>query len=392
MAATDYMMGTLFAAVVAFLIYLSFSRGLSPFIVGAGILVTLVLWYMVNGADVDPPPSSTSANNTTASSPSPGGGPDLDGPDLNNTTNNSGSGGGGGSGGNGPVVHDFEIKTRNNQPLEEGIKPSDIFFQWDIEDPGGSGLTAITFNMPMISRQAIPLNDKQRSRRSVPFQNIINDNSPLRAGDYEFEAKVVDNNGNETTFRDSFPVSNKNNAGNNSPMGVRSLLDTELTELRNIEEMVNRLENFDKQEMKELERIHILIAATEKSLQHARDHNIEREGRKARDTNWEEIEKDVASAKFLLRTLHEEIGNFEATDEKMEKLKSSFEKAESQIEDELGNLDKGVQQELREHHPAADKVEGNITSHFKDSSAQDLVNFAFRNSSNNPTLPPLDTR
>ena len=184
-----------------------------------------------------------------------------------------------------------------------------------------------------------------------------------------------------------------NSSDNSSSMGVREHLGDgrELTELRNVEDMINKLEQFDEQEIKELERIQKIVAAAELSLQMARDHNVEREGDKAYTANWEEIEKDVAASDYLLNQLNEEIGRFETTDKRMEELKESFEKADKKINSEIDALRKGVLSELNDHHPAGEEVEANVEKHYRSESVQEVVNEVFdRAGESAPSLPDID--
>jgi hypothetical protein len=189
---------------------------------------------------------------------------------------------------------------------------------------------------------------------------------------------------------DGSDINSGDNIGN---MGVREHLGDgrELTELRDMEKMITRLEQFDEQEIKELERIQKIVAAAELSLQMARDHNVEREGDKAYTANWEEIEKDVAASDYLLNQLNEEIGRFETTDKRMEELKESFEDADKKISSEIDALRKGVLSELNDHHPAGKEVEANVEKHYSSESVQEVVNEVFdRAGESAPSLPDID--
>jgi len=246
MAVTNYIMGTLFAAVVAFLIFLSFSRGLSPVIVGAGILVTLILWYLVNGADVEPPNTSTSsADNRTPSNSSPSGGPDLDGPDLgggNGGNNNGGANNGGGSS-NDPIV-EVEIETKTGQPPEEGIKSSDMIFEFDITDQSGSGLDMMEIKLDQHPPVDDDLGGQANVKSATPF-NMLFGVFGLRQGSHPYEVKVRDNQGNTTIFQDSFPVSNKNSGGQNNSMPDFDELEKDLAALdeNDLPKAINALKN-----------------------------------------------------------------------------------------------------------------------------------------------------
>ncbi|PSG98713.1 MAG: hypothetical protein BRC29_01135 [Nanohaloarchaea archaeon SW_7_43_1] len=252
MAATDYIMGTLFAAVVAFLIFLSFSRGLSPVIVGTGILVSLVLWYLVNGSDVGSPSTSTSSvDNRAPSTSSQGSGPNLDGPDLGNGnggSNNSGgnnsggsNSGGGNSGGagNGPMVQ-LKVPRGTKPPVNAGNIDLEVKCQ-----ASGSGLEALTLEIPDFGEQiGENLNGVPNTVEDISLARIIG-NVELGAGETEIRAILFDQNRNEARDAEVLKISNKNSGGQSNNMPDFDELEKDLAALdeNDLPKAINALKN-----------------------------------------------------------------------------------------------------------------------------------------------------
>ena len=282
------------------------------------------------------------------------------------------------------------VNPKGNEEIVEGMDGSDIGIVIKCENRGAGGLDKVEISFGGSGSTTFNLTSNP-ARVHDTVQNILGGaitfNSP--GTDYIVDAALY-GGGDAVSESRTFKVTNKSRRSKGHNMGISNLIGEELTELRSIENMVNKLEDFESQEMKELRRIEILIAGAEISLQAAKDHNVQREGKKT-SPNWEEIEKDVARARYLLNQLQKEVGNFEATDSKMENLKNSFEQAEEGLGDEVDNLNNGVIQQLEQHHPAADNVEANISRHYNSADVKQVLDEAFRKKTGNPApnLPDL---
>ncbi|PSH01486.1 MAG: hypothetical protein BRC26_03420 [Nanohaloarchaea archaeon QH_8_44_6] len=349
MAATDYIMGTLFAAVVAFLMFLSFSRGLSPVIVGAGILVSLVLWYLVNGADVESPSTSTSsADNRTTSNSSPSGGPDLNGPDLgsrNGGNNNGGSNNNGGGSSNDPVVN-VEVETKTGQPPEEGIKSSDMIFEFDITDQSGSGLDMMEIKLDQHPPVDDDLGGQAKVKSATPF-NMLFGAFGLRQGNHPYEVKVRDNQGNTTIFQDSFPVSNKNSGGQNISMSAGNVnwekFHSEAQkEEQQFQKAIKELSQYKSDLDEEEETVRYLLKEAKDILQ--KIHGLDEELVKVESGHLsrEKTESEIDQMKVELQEINKELKDFQAKLAHEVEVESNDEKLLNQIQE----LEQGLESEI----------------------------------------------
>lgn len=259
---------------------------------------------------------------------------------------------------------------------------------------------------------------KTRGSQHVLKGSIPTSEEQITIGTVHYRAKTKDTNGRTATYEDSFSFeedisdlgsdgdgsrgaveanvtygssgSHINNAHNRDVMGVIEHLEdgSEITQLDHMEDMIEGLEQFDRREIKELERIQKIVAAAELSLQRARSHNVEEESNDV--TKLKEIERDVAASHYLLNQLDEEIDRFKHTDQRMEKLNESFQEADEKIRSEISELEDGVLSNLDDHHPNIEEVEAKVKQHYENESVQGVVNDVFvRAEQDPPNLPDI---
>ncbi|NMJ76893.1 hypothetical protein GLU64_00570 [Nanohaloarchaea archaeon] len=241
----------------------------------------------------------------------------------------------------------------------------------------------------------------------------------IAAGTVQYQAKTKDTEGSTGTYEDNFSfeqdISNLGSDGdgfrgvvdanvtydstdghindnrNTDIMGVIEHLDDgrEITQLDHMEDIIERLEYFDRQEINELDRIQKIVAAAELSLQRARSHNVEEESNEV--TRLKEIERDVAASHYLLNQLDEEIDRFKDTDQRMENLNETFQGADEKIRSEISELEDGVLSNLDDRHPNTEEVEAKVKQHYENESVQGVVNDVFvRAEQDPPNLPDLN--
>jgi hypothetical protein len=241
----------------------------------------------------------------------------------------------------------------------------------------------------------------------------------IAAGTVQYRAKTKDTEGRTGTYEDNFSfeqdISNLGSDGdgfrgvvdanvtygstdghindnrNTDIMGVIEHLEDgrEITQLDHMKDMIERLEQFDRQEINELDRIQKIVAAAELSLQRARSHNVEEESNEV--TRLKEIERDVAASHYLLNQLDEEIDRFKDTDQRMENLNESFQGADEKIRSEISELEDGVLSNLDDRHPNIEEVEAKVKQHYENESVQGVVNDVFvRAEQDPPDLPDIN--
>jgi hypothetical protein len=345
----DTIMGSVFSLIViGGVIALSFYGALSPAIVGAVIIAFLVIWYISRGADVDPPSTFSRDNRTPSSTPS-GDGPDMDGPSLDDT---SSTGGGPGTGGTDPVLNGFQIQTRGNIGLEEGISTQDIFFEFNIADRSGDGLNELDIAFPgWGAKGAHSLQGKTNTQVSVPLDKIVGETS-LKEGEYPFEVRIVDNDGNTTEHRDSFPVSNKNGEGEGTSMPPSSVnwekFHSEAQkEEQQFQKAIKELGQYKNDLDEEEETVQYLLNEAKDILR--KIHNLDEEFVKIESgsISRNKTESQIDQMKVEIQEINKELKDFQAqlaheveVESNDEKLLNQIQELEQGLENEIGYMNK----------------------------------------------------
>ncbi|MFT4892279.1 MAG: hypothetical protein ACI8Z7_000046 [Candidatus Nanohaloarchaea archaeon] len=342
----DTLMGSVFSALVlAGIIGLSFYGALSPIIVGAGLVLFIVIWYLMRGSDIEPMERSRNSMSSSPSNPPPGDEPEMDGPSLDDTT--SGSAGSGD-----PVLNHFQIQTRGNIDLKEGISTSDIIFKFDIIDNSGDGLKEIDIGFPAWgASDSHNLQGKDRANDSVPLDKIVG-KTELREGEYPFEIRIIDNDGNTTTHRDSFPVSNKNGGGEGTSMPPGSVnwekFHSEAQkEEQQFQKAIKELGQYKNDLDEEEETVQYLLNEAKDILRKIHDLDEEFVKIESASIGRNKTESQIDQMKVEIQEINKELKDFQAklaheveVESNDEKLLNQIQELEQGLENEIGYMNK----------------------------------------------------
>jgi hypothetical protein len=239
------------------------------------------------------------------------------------------------------------FNSKRNEEIEQGMKSSEVIVRAKCENKASGGLdhldisfggsTPITLNLTS-NPQMVEKTVEDISGRFT-FTNI---------GDtYTLAAELYDGSSNTATETRDYSVTNKSGASASSSMAYDdpvSILKQDLQYLHQTQDALVKIEEVDKAEIAEMEKMKKLLATAE----HALDDATVRVARYQPGDDISPVAEDLSDTEAVLTEFKKEIKKLKAKEESLADFESAVEQAEGEMENALHHEEEGLLAKLKE--------------------------------------------